>query len=174
MRNSDLAAWATGGLSSERGLRPRRPAPVGGLLPPAPDPRSEHDPHGVLPPVLLERHVALDQAPVDLDPRDSPADAVRVLEHDRLSYRLAAAYYADPRGTQALEKHGWLRVQRDGTIVRPPFTWRELTQAQLDVLFTLVQVSTGDYHTNIRDELELARLFARLESRRESESTDTR
>ncbi|HTD78903.1 MAG TPA: hypothetical protein VK898_14795, partial [Chloroflexota bacterium] len=52
--------------------------------------------------------------------------ACRWLEHDRLSYRLAAAYYADPRGTQALERHGWLRVQRDGTIVRPPLTWREL------------------------------------------------
>ena len=100
--------------------------------------------------------------------------ACRWLEHDRLSYRLAAAYYADPRGTQALERHGWLRVQRDGTIVRPPLTWRELTQPQLDVLFTLVEVSRGDYHANIRDELELARLFARLETRRGSEGADTR
>lgn len=115
-------------------------------------------------------------------PRPSPAwlspdgrfYACRWLEHDRLSYRLAAAYYGDPRGTQALEKHGWLRVQRDGTIVRPPYTWRELTQAQLDVLFALVQVSRGDYHTNIRDELELARMLGKHEPPRGPDNTDTR
>jgi hypothetical protein len=112
-------------------------------------------------------------APAWLSP-DGRFYACRWLEHDRLSYRLAAAYYGDPRGTQALEKHGWLRVQRDGTIVRPPYARRGPSQPQLDVLFTLVQVSRGEYHANIRDELELARLLARLETPPMFENGDSR
>jgi len=110
-------------------------------------------------------------APAWLAP-DGRFFACRPLEHDRLSYRLAAAYYGDPHGTQALEKRGWLRVQRDGTIVRPLSARRELSQAQMDVLFTLVQVSKGDYHANVRDELELARLLARLEAPPRTEAAD--
>lgn len=75
----------------------------------------------------------------------------RWLEHDRLGYRLAAAYYADPRGPLALERRGWLRVQHDGTVVRLPA--RRPTQSQLDVLFALAQSSEGIYSLNIRDEL---------------------
>ena len=81
--------------------------------------------------------------------------ACRWLEHDRLGYRLAAAYYADLCGPLALEQRGWLRVQHDGTIVRLPSA-RLPSQAQLDVLFTLVEVSEGAYGANIREELELA------------------
>ena len=87
--------------------------------------------------------------------------ACRWLEHDRLGYRLAAAYYADPCGPLALEQRGWLRVQHDGTIVRAPSV-RAPSQPQLDVLFTLVELAKGAYRANIREELELACALATL------------
>ena len=87
--------------------------------------------------------------------------ACRWLEHDRLGYRLAAAYYADPCGPLALEQRGWLRVQHDGTIVRLPSAGLP-SQSQLDVLFTLVELSEGAYRANIREELELAGVLAAL------------
>lgn len=90
--------------------------------------------------------------------------ACRWLEHDRLSYPLSAMYYGDPGGTRVLENRGWLRVQRDGTIIRPPLSRTRLTQPQLDVLFSLAQLAKGVYRDNIRDELELARLRARLDA----------
>jgi hypothetical protein len=67
----------------------------------------------------------------------------RWLEHDRLSYRLSAAHYGNPGGTRVLEARGWLRVQRDGTIVRPPSSPSGLSQPQLDVLFSLAQLAEG-------------------------------
>jgi hypothetical protein len=109
--------------------------------------------------------------PQPVSPRPVPAwlasdgrfYACRWLEHDRLSYRLSAMYYGDPGGTKVLESRGWLRVQRDGTIIRPPSSRADLTQPQLDVLFSLVQLAEGAYRDNIREELELARLRARLD-----------
>jgi hypothetical protein len=87
--------------------------------------------------------------------------ACRWLEHDRLGYRLAAAHYGDPCGPLTLEQRGWLRVQHDGTIVRLPSA-RLPSQAQLDVLFTLLEVSQGVYRANIREQLELACVLAAL------------
>jgi hypothetical protein len=102
--------------------------------------------------------------------------ACRWLEHDRLSYRLSAHHYGNAAGTRALESLGWLRIQRDGTIVRAPSTRSELTQPQLDVLFSLAQVAEGDYRDNIHDGLELVRLRARLDASRLSDDwkQDTR
>ena len=39
-----------------------------------------------------------------------------------------------------------------------------LSQAQLDVLFTLLQVSEGSYRANVGEELELSRITERLRS----------
>ena len=39
---------------------------------------------------------------------------------------------------------------------------RPLSQAQLDVLFTLLQASEGSYRANIAEELELSRIAERL------------
>jgi hypothetical protein len=115
---------------------------------------------------------AQDFPPRAVPPRPTPAwvapdgrfYACRWLEHDRLGYRLAAAYYGDPRGPRALEEHAWLRVQHDGTIVHLPSA-RHPSQPQLDVLFALVQVSEGVYRANVRDELELVRVLAALDAR---------
>jgi hypothetical protein len=108
--------------------------------------------------------------PQPVSPRPTPAwlsldgrfYACRWLEHDRLSYRLSAMYYGDPAGTKILERRGWLRVQRDGTIIRAPSSRTHISQRQLDVLFSLAQLAEGAYRDNIRDELELARVRARL------------
>ena len=89
--------------------------------------------------------------------------ACRWLEHDRLSHRLSAALYDDPSGTRLLERRGWVRIQRDGTIIRAPLASTDLSQPQLDVLFSLAQVASGEYRANIEAELELARVRARLD-----------
>jgi hypothetical protein len=82
------------------------------------------------------------------------------LEHDRLAYRLAGAYYNDPGGPRTLERRGWMRLQRDGSIIWP--SSEPLTQAQVDLLFTLLQTSDGVYQSNIREELELSLTAERL------------
>ena len=98
--------------------------------------------------------------------------ACRWLEHDRLSYRLSAQHYGNAGGTRVLETRGWLRIQRDGTVVRAPSTRSELSQPQLDVLFSLAQLAEGDYRDNIHDELVLARLRARFDTSRLSDDWD--
>jgi hypothetical protein len=85
------------------------------------------------------------------------------LEHDRLAYRLAAARYDSPDGPRRLEQSGWLRLEHDGTVVGPA-RGRPLSQAQLDVLFTLLQTAEGTYRANIAEELELSRIAERLRS----------
>jgi hypothetical protein len=85
------------------------------------------------------------------------------LEHDRLAYRLAGAYYTSPDGPRRLERYGWLRIEHDGTVVRHACA-RPLSQAQLDVLFTLLQAAEGTYRVNIAEELELSRIAERLRS----------
>ena len=83
------------------------------------------------------------------------------LEHDRLAYRLAGAYYNSPDGPRTLERCGWVRLQHDGSVV-----WHTrgqlLSQAQLDVLFTLLQTSEGSYRANIGEVLELSLMAERL------------
>jgi hypothetical protein len=76
------------------------------------------------------------------------------MEHDRLAYRLAGAYYNDPSGPRTLERRGWMRLQNDGSVIWPTLG-QPITQAQLDVLFTLVQTSDGDYRANVSEELGL-------------------
>ena len=85
------------------------------------------------------------------------------LEHDRLAYRLAAACYDSPDGPRRLERGGWLRLEHDGTVVRHACA-RPLSQAQLDVLFTLLQASEGRYRANVAEELELSLIAERLRS----------
>ena len=85
------------------------------------------------------------------------------LEHDRLAYRLAGAYYNSSDGPRRLERCGWLRLEHDGTVVRHA-RGQPLTQAQLDVLFTLLQTSKGSYRANIGEELELSLVMERLRS----------
>ena len=50
-----------------------------------------------------------------------------------------------------------MRLEHDGTVVRHA-GGQPLSQAQLDVLFALLQAAEGDYHTNIAEELELSRM----------------
>src|SRR5919202_1014213 len=50
-----------------------------------------------------------------------------------------------------------------GPVVRPA-PGQPLSQAQLDVLFTLVQISEGSYRANIAEELELSLIAERLRS----------
>jgi hypothetical protein len=85
------------------------------------------------------------------------------LEHDRLAYRLAGACYDSPDGPRRLERCGWLRLEHDGTVVRHARA-QPLSQAQLDVLFTLLQTARGSYRANIADEFELSRIAERLRS----------
>jgi hypothetical protein len=86
------------------------------------------------------------------------------LEHDRLAYRLAGACYTSPDGPRTLERCGWLRLEHDGTVVRHA-RGQPLSQAQLDVLFTLLQTAEGSYRANIAEELELSRIAERLRLR---------
>lgn len=83
------------------------------------------------------------------------------LEHDRLAYRLAGACYNSPHGPRTLERGGWLRLEHDGTIV-----WhargQPFSQAQLDVLFGLLQTAAGNYRANLGEVLELSRIAERL------------
>ena len=85
------------------------------------------------------------------------------LEHDRLAYRLAGACYKSPDGPRRLERSGWLRLEHDGTVVRHARD-QPLSQAQLDVLFTLLQAAEGSYRVNIAEELDLSRTTERLQS----------
>jgi hypothetical protein len=85
------------------------------------------------------------------------------LEHDRLAYRLAGAYYTSPDGPRRLERCGWVRLEHDGTVVRHA-RGKPLSQAQLDVLFALLQTSAGSYRANIGEELELSLIAERLRS----------
>ena len=54
-----------------------------------------------------------------------------------------------------------MRLEHDGTVVRQA-GGRPLSQAQLDVLFTLLQAAEGDYRANLAEELELSRVAERL------------
>ena len=114
-----------------------------------------------------EFQFARDFPPAPCEPRPGPAwvgpdggfYACRWMEHDRLAYRLAAALYADPRGPWCLEQRGWLRIGQDGTAIRsasrePP------SDAQLNTLLTLLELSDGDFREGIREQLQLARLLA--------------
>ena len=85
------------------------------------------------------------------------------LEHDRLAYRLAGTYYTSPDGPRRLERCGWLRLEHDGTVVRHA-RGQPLSQAQLDVLFALLQTSEGSYRANIAEELELSLIAEQLRS----------
>jgi hypothetical protein len=87
----------------------------------------------------------------------------RWMEHDRLAYRLSGAHYKDAGGPRTLERRGWVRLQHDGTLVWPSFS-RPLSQAQLDVLFALMQASEGTFRANIREELEMALAAEQLRS----------
>jgi hypothetical protein len=89
----------------------------------------------------------------------------RWMEHDRLAYRLSGAHYKDSGGPRTLERRGWLRLQHDGTIIWPSLS-RPPSQAQLDVLFTLMQASEGAFCANMREELEMALTAERLRSAR--------
>lgn len=89
----------------------------------------------------------------------------RWMEHDRLGYRLSGAHYKDPGGPRTLERRGWMRLQHDGTIVWPSLS-HPPSQSQLDVLFTLMQASTGAFRANVREELEMALTAERLRSGR--------
>ena len=85
------------------------------------------------------------------------------LEHDRLAYRLAGAYYNSPDGPRRLEQCGWVRLEHDGTVVRQ-VAGQPLSQAQLDVLFALLQTAEGGYRANVAEELELSLIAERLRS----------
>jgi hypothetical protein len=115
---------------------------------------------------------ACDFPPNPGEPRPGPAwvspngdfYACRWMQHDRLAYRLAAAVYADPRGPWALEQRGWLRIGQHGTAIRSSFR-EPPSQGQLNVLFSLLQVSDGAFRESIREELLLARLLAERSQR---------
>ena len=112
---------------------------------------------------LAELAFGRDFPPVRTDPTPSAAwvapdgsfFACRWMEHDRLAYRLAGAFYNDQHGPRTLERRGWMRIQHDGAVVWTSLSL-PLSEAQLDVLFTLLQMSDGMYRANIREELELS------------------
>ena len=104
--------------------------------------------------------------------KDYPVRCERLPEDWRLA-TLAFGRDFPPRRSQPHPSAAWVApdgsfypchwLEHDGTVVRHA-RGKPLSQAQLDVLFALLQTSAGSYRANIGEELELSLIAERLRS----------